>query len=283
MNTLTLGISPCPNDVFIFSAILLNRIDTNGLRFDVDFQDVENLNQQAQAGNLDVVKISYANYIHCRHEYDLLPCGGALGRGVGPLLLTNEGKREKGKEERDAAPQPSTLNSQPLLVPGVNTTANFLLDFYAGATGVTGKQKRYLPFDVLYEELCRTPGTQGVVIHEKRFTYERDGLTLIQDLGAYWEQQTGYAIPLGAICVRKSLGLSAPLTDLIQRSLAWAWAHYDEAFTLCQQYAQDLSAGVVEAHIRLYVNEYSQNLGAEGEAAVQFFLNQQANYNHRQD
>lgn len=283
MNTLTLGISPCPNDVFIFSGILLNQIDTNGLHFEVDFQDVENLNQQAQAGRLDVVKISYANYIHCRNEYDLLPCGGALGRGVGPLLLMNEGdKRTFDFQDLRHKIIEGEVEEQPLLVPGANTTANFLLDFYASAVGVTGLQKRFLPFDTLYEELCRTLGSHGVVIHEKRFTYERDGLTLIQDLGAYWEEQTGYAIPLGAICVRKSLGLSAPLTDLIQRSLAWAYAHYDEAFTLCQQYAQDLSAGVIESHIRLYVNEYSKELGAEGESAVQFFLEQQEKQIHSQ-
>ncbi len=304
MTTLSLGISPCPNDVFIFSGILLNQIPMNNLRFDVDFQDVENLNQQAQAGRLDVVKISYANYIHCRNEYDLLPCGGALGRGVGPLLLVNAeekekrrkgeketeeqgtGNREQGTEENAL----STINYQlstpassfilhpssfPLLVPGVNTTANFLLDFYANPNGTTPLQKRFLPFDALYDELCRTPGARGVVIHEKRFTYEQDGLTLIQDLGAYWEQQTGYAIPLGAICVRKSLDLAAQLTDIIQRSLAWAYAHYEQAFELCKQYAQDLSAGVVESHIRLYVNSYSENLGADGEAAVRFFLEQQ--------
>ena len=274
MNTLTLGISPCPNDVFIFSGILLNQIDANGLRFDVDFQDVENLNQQAQAGHLDVVKISYANYIHCKREYDLLPCGGALGRGVGPLLLTNA------EENSSLIPHPSSL---PLLVPGVNTTANFLLDFYAGSQGKSGQEKRFLPFDVLYEALCRTPGSRGVVIHEKRFTYQQDGLTLIQDLGAFWEEQTGYAIPLGAICVRKSLDLSASLTDLIQRSLVWAYDHYDAAFELCKRYAQDLSAGVIESHIRLYVNEYSKELGAEGEAAVQFFLSEQEKQIHRQD
>ena len=114
-----------------------------------------------------------------------------------------------------------------------------------------------------------------MVIHEKRFTYARDGLTLVQDLGEHWEQQTGYAIPLGAICARRSLNLAAPLDALIQRSLAWAYAHYAEAFALCQQYAQDLSEGVIESHIKLYVNEYTEALGAEGEAAVNFFLNKQ--------
>ena len=279
MQTLTLGISPCPNDVFIFSGILLNRIDTHGLRFDVDFLDIENLNERANSAALDVVKISYANYIHCRAYYGLLSCGGALGRGVGPLLLVNEGrgKREGGKEE-GAASVPCSLFPVPsseVLVPGAYTTANFLLDFYTNPDGTTPLSKRFLPFDVLYERLCSTPGARGVVIHEKRFTYQQDGLTLIQDLGEHWENQTGYAIPLGAICARQSLGLAPALTDIVKRSLQWAYANYAEAFALCREYAQDLSAGVAEAHIQLYVNNYSEELGPEGEAAVRFFLDKQ--------
>ena len=274
MPTLTLGISPCPNDVFVFSGLLLKTIDTSGLDFDVNFQDVENLNHLAQSGSLDVVKISYANYIHCRQNYDLLSRGGALGRGVGPLLLVNETGGDAFTPHRE------------ILVPGAYTTANFLLGFYlnpdAAPDGNAPLQKRFLPFDTLYEELCRTPGAQGVVIHEKRFTYAKDGLTLVQDLGEHWEQQTGYAIPLGAICVRRSLGLAATLDDLIGRSLAWAYAHYAEAFALCQKYAQDLSEGVIESHIKLYVNEYTESLGREGEAAVNFFLNKQRTI-HRQD
>jgi 1,4-dihydroxy-6-naphthoate synthase len=271
MPTLTLGISPCPNDVFVFSGLLLNKIDTHGLDFEVAFQDVENLNQRAQSGDLDVVKISYANYLHCKQEYDLLSRGGALGRGVGPMLLTNAKEtREEGKETASAFD-----STREVLVPGAYTTANFLLDFFADQDGNASLRKRFLPFDALYEELCRTPGAQGVVIHEKRFTFANDGLTLVQDLGEYWEQQTGYAIPLGAICVRRSLGLAAPLDDLIRRSLAWAYVHYADAFALCQQYAQDLSEGVIEAHIKLYVNQFTEALGPEGEAAVNFFLNKQ--------
>src|SRR5579871_1982224 len=157
MPELTLGISPCPNDVFIFSGLLLDRIDSGGLRFLVDYQDVENLNRRAQQGELDVVKISYANAILCRDDYDLLSCGGALGRGVGPLLLSHDGGWNPDGE---------------VLVPGEHTTANFLLDFYAQRP----LRKRYLPFDALYAELCDVPGAQGVVIHEKRFTYEKDRL-----------------------------------------------------------------------------------------------------------
>ena len=189
--TLTLGISPCPNDVFIFSGILLDKIDMHGLRFDVDFLDIENLNQRANDGTLDVAKISYADYIHCAAHYDLLSCGGALGRGVGPLLLVNAGQEanthvghawkrtgftfhilQRGNNGEGRGKQRPFLDvKREILAPGAYTTANFLLDFYANPDGTTPLHKRFLPFDTLYEELCSTPGAQGVVIHEKRFTY----------------------------------------------------------------------------------------------------------------
>lgn len=262
MRELTLGISPCPNDVFIFSGLLLDQLDTGGLQFQVQYEDVETLNSLARDGALDVMKISYANYLDCEERYDLLPTGGALGRGVGPLLLVN-GKGWDPESE--------------VLVPGAFTTANFLLDYYAGRP----LQKRFLPFDALYTELCERPGAQGVVIHEKRFTYLRDGLTLIADLGTYWEERTGHAIPLGAIVARRDLGLAATLTDLIRSSLRWAYAHYDEAFALCRQHAQELSDGVCEAHIDLYVNAYSDTLGPEGEATVKHFLEMQSQNRNR--
>lgn len=256
MPELTLGISPCPNDVFIFSGLLLDAVDSDEYTFRVEYQDVETLNGYAQRGELDVLKISYANYPLCADGYDLLPTGGALGRGVGPLLLSN------GTAGWDL--------SREVLVPGEHTTANFLLDFWAEKL----LTKRFAPFDTLYEHLCATPGAQGVVIHEKRFTYAQDGLTQLQDLGTYWEQQTGFAIPLGAIIARKRLNAAA-LTSVIQRSLRWAYAHYDEAFELCRQHAQDLTPSVIKSHIDLYVNSFSDDLGAEGRAAVEFFLREQ--------
>ncbi len=255
MAELTLGISPCPNDVYVFSGLLLGRVTAPGLTFAVDFQDVETLNARAQAGTIDVVKISYANYVHCRDRYDLLPCGGALGRGVGPLLLSNGDGWDPAAE---------------VLVPGEFTTANFLLDFYAGRP----LRKRFLPFDALYARLQQEPGAQGVVIHEKRFTYVADRLRLIQDLGDYWERETGFAIPLGAIAVRKGLDVEA-LTEAVRESLRWAYAHDAEAFALCREYAQDLNPDVVRAHIGLYVNDFSEDVGPEGQAAVDFFLERQ--------
>lgn len=255
MTDLSLGISPCPNDVFIFSGLLLGAVHAEDMTFHVDFQDVETLNARAQAGTMDVVKISYANYSHCRDAYDLLPCGGALGRGVGPLLLSNGGGWDPDGE---------------ILVPGEYTTANFLLDFYAGRP----LRKRFLPFDTLYARLLDTPGAQGVVIHEKRFTFAADELHLIQDLGDYWERETGFAIPLGAIAARKGLNQTR-LAEAVRESLRWAYAHDAEAFALCREHSQDLDPAVVRAHIELYVNSFSEDVGPEGQAAVDFFLARQ--------
>lgn len=255
---LDIGISPCPNDVFIFAGILLGAVQDDRLEFSMRFEDVETLNRLTQAGSLDVAKISYANYIRCAAGYRLLDCGGALGRGVGPLLLANGGHFNPDSE---------------ILVPGEFTTANFLLDFYLQRPAA----KRFVAFDALYEELLARQGAQGVVIHEKRFTYQKDGLALVQDLGEYWETQTGFAIPLGAIVVRKELQIQERLEGLIRRSLEWSYAHYDEAFALCRRHSQDLDPAVVKAHIDLYVNEYSKDLGTDGQAAVDFFLDQQRN------
>lgn len=258
MTELTLGISPCPNDIYIFSGLLLGAVRADSVTFSVDFQDVETLNARAQAGAIDVVKISYANYFYIQDRYDLLPCGGALGRGVGPLLLSNGGGWDPDGE---------------VLVPGEFTTANFLMDFYAGRP----LRKRFLPFDALYARLLGTPGTQGVVIHEKRFTYAADGLHLIQDLGDFWEHETGFAIPLGAIAARKGLD-QARLAETVRESLRWAYAHDAEAFALCREYAQDLNPEVVRAHIELYVNSFSEDVGPEGQAAVEFFLAKQREF-----
>ena len=258
MTKLSLGISPCPNDVFIFSGLLLGAVQAGGYQFTVDFQDVETLNARAQAGAMDVLKISYANFVRCRDRYDLLPCGGALGRGVGPLLLSSGDGWDPDGE---------------VLVPGEFTTANFLLDFYAGRP----LRKRFLPFDALYARLLDTPGTQGVVIHEKRFTYAADGLHLVQDLGDHWERETGFAIPLGAIAARKDLDQAA-LARAVRDSLRWAYAHDGEAFALCREHSQDLNPEVVRAHIELYVNSFTEDVGPEGQAAVEFFLAKQQEF-----
>lgn len=250
---ITLGISPCPNDVFIFGGILLGKVETNGLAFEAIFEDVETLNCKAQTGAVDVLKISYAAYPICSKVYQLLSAGGALGRGVGPLLLSADGKWDAERET---------------LVPGEHTTANFLLDFYAEQR----LTKRFLPFDTLYEKLRSDRNSQGVVIHEKRFTYQLDGLHLIADLGTCWEDRTGFPIPLGAIVMKRSLGLEEVLNSIIRSSVSYAYAHYDEVFSLCREHSQELSDSVIASHIDLFVNNYSVDLGEDGRAAVKFFL-----------
>jgi 1,4-dihydroxy-6-naphthoate synthase len=253
MIELSLGISPCPNDVFIFSGLILEKVRIPDVWLRISYFDIETLNERAIANELDIVKISYANYQRCENNYELLPTGGALGRGVGPLLLSH-GQEWRADEE--------------VLVPGQYTTANFLLDFWAQGQ----LKKQFKSFTDVYADLCNKPTAQGVVIHEKRFTYVQDGLTLIQDLGAYWEEKTGYPIPLGCVLARRGLKTDG-IIDAIQQSLRWAYEHEELALSLCQQYASDLTPAVMRSHIDLYVNEYSNALGTLGEEAVSFFLN----------
>ena len=250
---LNVGISPCPNDVFIFSGLLLGKIQ---LPWNAEFvfEDVQTLNRLAQNNSCDLVKISYANALNCA-DYKLLNCGGALGRGFGPLLLTG-GHAWNSEAET--------------LVPGEQTTANFLFDFWARRS----QRKRFLPFDELYRELLARPGAQGVVIHEMRFTYARDGLKLVQDLGEHWEHETGFPIPLGALAYRQQHGMptTREIEAVIRASLDWAWAHEAEALELCAQYSQSMEPAVMRAHVDLYVNEFTRDLGKAGTAAVEFFL-----------
>ena len=266
--TLRIGISPCPNDVYIFAGLILGEVGAAELPLTFDYQDVETLNAAAKRGVYDIAKISYAAYAAIQDEYELLDCGGALGRGVGPLLLSNGN-----------APFDPTRET---LVPGEQTTAHFLLQFYAARLfGRSPLKKRYLPFDDLYAELCNRPGAQGVVIHENRFTYQRDNLTLLQDLGELWEAQTHHAIPLGAIAVRRNCGLRERVTPAIQASLDWAEAHPAETIALCRRHSQQMDDDVLKAHINLYVNEYTRDLGDEGRDAAAFFLSEQRKFAER--
>ncbi len=258
------AISPCPNDIFIFSGLMTgNVMEPNDPKFTFTFQDLEMLNQDAQVGKWDLVKISYANYAACANTYQLLRCGGALGRRCGPLLLSNQKRWDP---------------SEPVLVPGQATTANFLLDYFYPK----GLRKIYLPFDELYQRLLGSEKCQGVVIHEMRFTYQADGLVLIRDLGENWEAKTGFPIPLGAVALRKTK--MEPLANslwvqkieaMIRRSLSWAYSHEPEAMSLCKQYSQSLSDSVLKAHIDLYVNDFSHDLGLGGDSAVAYFLDHQ--------
>lgn len=251
---LKVAISPCPNDVFIFAGLILGHVKMNETDLHFDYFDIETLNEKALIGEYDLMKISYANYPRCGGSYSLLPSGGALGRGVGPLLLTGGASWNAENE---------------VMVPGQYTTANFLLDFWVQRS----LKKKFVPFNSLYDVLKDKSDAQGVVIHEKRFTYADDGLSLIQDLGAYWEEKTGCPIPLGCVIAKKHLD-GAALNECIKQSLAWAYNNKEEALNLCSRYASDMTPEVMQAHIDLYVNEFSMQLGPTGESAVEFFFEQ---------
>lgn len=243
-----LVISPCPNDVWVFAGWMLGQV--NGPKVDVEFLDVQAANELliSGGGDADIIKVSYGVWNALGNLWHPLRSGGALGRGCGPLLLQN----------------PSGEPSGTILVPGLHTTANLLLDVYLGEAAV---EKEYLPFDKLYARLCAEPGCRAVVIHESRFTYERDGLKLIQDLGEHWERVTGAPIPLGLIVHRSGLETDE-IDAVIRSSIAWADANPEEALVLCARYAQELEPEVMKAHIDLYVNSFTTDIGPEGEVAI---------------
>ncbi|MDR4504605.1 MAG: 1,4-dihydroxy-6-naphthoate synthase [Candidatus Scalindua sp.] len=252
---LKMGISPCPNDTFIFHALLHRLIDTGLFEFEVTFADVQRLNEGAQAGDFDVVKISFGNLWNVQDTYGLLYSGGAMGYGCGPLLLSAKS---------------NLLDPDiPVGVPGKNTTANTLLRFWAERKGVTFEVE-YACFDELYRDLLKGERVQSLVIHENRFTYEADGLYLICDLGEYWEHKTGAPIPLGGIVVRRELGsdVAKRVDELIRQSVEFAWKNPEKSTAFIREHAQETEKSVVSSHIAMYVNDFSAHMGDRGERAV---------------
>ncbi len=257
---LTLGFSPCPNDTFIFDALVHGRIDTEGLTFDVHLGDVEELNRLAFAGELDVTKLSYHAFGHLTENYALLHAGSALGRGVGPLLV-----RKKGA---DAGAEP--LKNGPVAIPGRFTTANYLLGLaYPELTDL-----QEVLFSEIEDGVLSGAYAAGLLIHENRFTYRERGLERIADLGAYWEDKTGLPIPLGGIVIRRSLPLAVQqaFDRVLARSLRYAFDHPAASADYVAAHAQEMDPEVTRQHIALYVNDFSLDLGEEGLAAVQHFI-----------
>ena len=252
---LKIGISPCPNDTFIFHALLNRFLDECSFEFEATFTDVQSLNEGAQAGDFDIVKISYGNLWNVQDDYGLLYSGGAMGYGCGPLLLSTKSSR---------------FNPDiPVGVPGKNTTANAILRFWAENEGVVFKPD-YAFFDELYHDLLRGDRIQGVVIHENRFTYEKDGLYLICDLGKYWEGKTEAPIPLGGIVIRRDLGqdVARKVDGLIRQSVEFAWKNPEKSKSFIQKHAQETEKSVVESHIKLYVTDFSAHMGDKGKVAI---------------
>jgi 1,4-dihydroxy-6-naphthoate synthase len=250
---LTLGFSPCPNDTFIFDALVHHKIDTEGLEFEVVFGDVEQLNRWALEGKLDVTKLSFNAFTYCVEDYTLLDSGSALGRNCGPLLIK--------KPETILTPESK------IATPGKHTTANMLLDIALPEY----QNKVETLFSEIENDVIEAKVEAGLIIHETRFTYQDKGLEKVRDLGEFWEEETQLPIPLGGIVVKRVLPLviQQKLERVLRRSVEYAFANPNSSADYVQCHAQAMEKNVVAAHINLYVNDFSISLGVEGRKAVE--------------
>ncbi len=258
MHKLSLAYSPCPNDTFLFEALVHGRIDTEGLAFEVHLADIKELNTLARTGAVDVCKVSYFAYHFLQQDYALLEGGSALGRGCGPLIVSKHPLTK------------TDLTTAAIAIPGLDTTAHLLLHYYAPEA----VNRHVLLFHEIMPAVARGEVDAGVIIHESRFVYPQHGLQLVQDLGAYWEQQTGLPIPLGGIVAKKTLGTETieKLNRVLRRSVEYVFAHRETVMPYVRAHAQEMEEAVMLAHIGLYVNDYSIALGAEGHRAVAYLL-----------
>ncbi len=251
---LTIGYSPCPNDTFIFYALIHGKVKVPGIEFREQLDDVETLNRTALEGRLDITKISYHALGHLREQYALLRSGGALGRGCGPLIVARP------------ATKLDDLRQGSIAIPGKLTTAYLLLRLYDPALSNIA----VMTFDRIMEAVAAGKATAGLIIHESRFTYPRYGLEKLLDLGEWWEHHSGLPIPLGCILGKRSLGKDTLLRveEGIRRSVQYAYAHTEEVMTYCRKHSQEMEESVMKSHIDLYVNDFSLELGEEGLKAV---------------
>ena len=251
---LTLGFSPCPNDTFIFDALVNKKIDTEGFEFEVVLEDVETLNQWALQDKLDVTKLSFPAFFQSRDNYILLGAGSALGKGVGPLLIAKS--PTTGSEVDDAS----------IAIPGIHTTANLLLSF----AFPNARNKKPMLFSKIEGAVLGNEADLGVIIHENRFTYHDRGLHKVMDLGEYWEQKMNVAIPLGGIAISQSVKRSVAIkvNNLIRKSLEYAFANYPLITEYVKVHSQAMAEEVMRQHIDLYVNNYTLDLGDRGREAI---------------
>jgi 1,4-dihydroxy-6-naphthoate synthase len=250
---LTLGFSPCPNDTFIFDALVNKKIDTEGFDFDVLLEDVETLNKWTLEKKLDITKLSFPAFFQSLDNYVLLNSGSALGKGVGPLLIS----------KKDTPPVDTSL----IALPGINTTANLLFSFaYPKATN-----KKFMVFSAIEDAVVNGETELGVIIHENRFTYQQKGLHKVMDLGEYWEGKKKVPIPLGGIAIKRSIDntIAKKVDRLIRKSLEYAFANYPLITDYVKQHSQAMEENVMRQHIDLYVNDYSIDLGKDGKEAIQ--------------
>ena len=259
--TLSLAISPCPNDTFVFSALVHGQVP-GAPPVEVTYADVDVTNTAAERGEFDVVKVSFAALPWLLGTYELLPCGGAVGRGCGPLVLTRDGDRR------------ADLTGATVAVPGDRTTAYLLFRLWS-AERPPGRIE-VVPFHEIMPGVATGRFDAGLVIHEARFTYPRHGLTAAVDLGEWWEGETGLPIPLGAILARRGAVDPAAAAGWVRESVRRAWADPAATREYVLRHAQELEPDVVDRHIALYVNEFTADLGAEGYAAMDALLGRAA-------
>lgn len=248
---LHLAISPCPNDTFMFDAIINRRIDLGGLDIDVDYLDIEQLNAQALSRKYDITKCSAALLPAIAEGYRLMDSGAALGRGNGPLLVRRAG---------------STAPIRHVAVPGLHTTANALVErLFADI-----EQRTPLLFSTIAEAVERGDYDAGVLIHEGRFVYAERSLELVVDLGVEWERRTSLPLPLGAIVVARDVprDVAKQFEALLRESIAYAFAHPDHSRSFIKAHAQEMDDDVISKHIALFVNDFSLSLGDEGREAI---------------
>lgn len=252
---ITLGFSTCPNDTYIFDALVHHKIDTEGLEFEIVLADVEELNELAVSQGLDVTKLSYHAYAYVSNSYQLLDSGSALGHSNGPLLIS---KKPYSTED---------VPNLSIAIPGATTTANLLLQIAFPNI----KQVTAVLFSEIESKVLSGEYDAGLIIHENRFTYSERGLSKIIDLGAYWEQTTNSPIPLGGIVIRRSIDelTKKKFERVLKRSLEYANSHPEEPVKYMRQYAQEMAEDVIKKHVQLYVNEYSLSLGKEGRKAIE--------------
>lgn len=251
---LKLCFSTCPNDTFMFDAIVNGRIDTKGFKFEIHMADIDELNKSAFEGFADITKISFNAFANLTDGYQLLNSGSALGSGVGPLVISKK------------VMYPDEVKHAKIAIPGVETTANMLFSI---AFPEALNKKVYL-FSDIEEAILSNEVDAGVIIHENRFTYEKKGLKKINDLGEYWEQQTHLPIPLGGIAIKRDLpeNVKNQINLIMKQSVEYAFAHPKESYPYVRKYAQSMEEEVMYKHIQLYVNKYSVDLGDEGRRAI---------------
>ncbi len=254
MTPLTMAYSPCPNDTFMFHDVAAGGFARSGYTVTTHLHDVETLNQLALRGTYDLTKVSFHTYLLIREQYQLLNAGAALGFGCGPLLVAKK-----------TIPR-SELPRCRVAIPGELTTAHLLLRLWAPAI----HEKRFAPYDRVMDMILGGEADCGIIIHETRFVYQDAGLTCLMDLGQWWEQETGYPIPLGCIVARKSLGSSMinDLELLIRNAIRRSFANPGETTGYVGSHAQEISRTVQEQHIRMFVNDFSLDLGEVGQAAI---------------